>query len=130
MTFFKRYLGWLAGPLAVVMFLASAGIGPAQAGIVATDEVVDVQTLAADRDTLLQALDREDVRAQLTAMGIAPEEAAKRIGAMSRAELAMVSERLNALPAGQSAVGFVLGVVLIVLIVFVVTDVMGVTDVY
>ena len=130
MKFFKRYLGWLAAPLAVVMFLSTSGIGTAQAGIVATDEAADVQALAADRDALIAALDREDVRDQLVAMGISPEEATKRIGAMSQAELAMVSDRLNTMPAGQSALGFVLGVVLIVLIVFLVTDAMEVTDVY
>lgn len=130
MKFFKRYLGWLAAPLAVVMFLSTSGIGTAQAGIVATDEAADVQALAADRDALIAALDREDVRDQLVAMGISPEEATKRIGAMSQAELAMVSDRLNTMPAGQSALGFVLGVVLVVLIVFLVTDAMEVTDVY
>lgn len=130
MNFFKRYLGWLAAPLAVVMFLSTSGLGTVQAGIVATDEAADVQALAADRDALIAALDREDVREQLVAMGISPEEATQRIGAMSRAELAMVSDRLNTMPAGQGPLGFVLGVVLVVLIVFLVTDALEVTDVY
>ncbi len=130
MMFLKTYLRWLAGPLAVVMFLTTSGFGVAQAGMIATDDVAQSELAAADRAMLLDAVDRADVRNQLTALGISPDEATDRINAMSNAELAQVMDQFNDMPAGESAVGFVVGIVLIVLIVFLVTDAFEVTDVY
>ena len=126
----KKHMRWLAGPLAAVMFVTTSGIGTAQAGIVATDEAAHQQDLAADRAELIAALDREDVRNQLVALGVAPEEAAARINAMSDVELAQVMDQVNEMPAGEGAIGFVVGVALIVLVVFLVTDAFEVTDVY
>ena len=126
----KKHMRWLAGPMAAVMFVTTSGIGTAQAGIVATDEAAHQQVLAADRAELIAALDREDVRNQLVALGVAPEEAAARINAMSDVELAQVMDQVNEMPAGEGAIGFVIGVALIVLVVFLVTDAFEVTDVY
>ena len=126
----KKHMRWLAGPMAAVMFVTTSGIGTAQAGIVATDEAAHQQVLAADRAELIAALDREDVRNQLVALGVAPEEAAARINAMSDVELAQVMDQVNEMPAGEGAIGFVVGVALIVLVVFLVTDAFEVTDVY
>ena len=126
----KKHMRWLAGPMAAVMFVTTSGIGTAQAGIVATDEAAHQQVLAADRAELIAALDREDVRNQLVALGVAPEEAAARINAMSDIELAQVMDQVNEMPAGEGAIGFVVGVALIVLVVFLVTDAFEVTDVY
>ena len=126
----KKHMRWLAGPMAAVMFVTTSGIGTAQAGIVATDEAAHQQVLAADRAELIAALDREDVRNQLVALGVAPEEAAARINAMSDVELAQVTDQVNEMPAGEGAIGFVIGVALIVLVVFLVTDAFEVTDVY
>lgn len=126
----KKHMRWLAGPMAAVMFVTTSGIGTAQAGIVATDEAAHQQVLAADRAELIAALDREDVRDQLVALGVAPEEAAARINAMSDVELAQVMGQVNGMPAGEGAIGFVIGIALIVLVVFLVTDAFEVTDVY
>ncbi len=126
----KKHMRWFAGPMAAVMFVTTSGIGTAHAGLVATDEAAEQQVLAADRAELLAALDRQDVRDQLVALGVAPAEAAARINAMSDVELAQVMDQVNSMPAGEGALGFVIGVALIVLVVFLVTDALDVTDVY
>jgi len=126
----KKHMRWFAGPMAAVMFVTTSGIGAAQAGIVTTDEAAQQQVLAADRAELIAALDRQDVRDQLIALGVAPSEAAARINAMSDVELAQVMDQVNEMPAGEGAIGFVVGIALIVLVVFLVTDAFEVTDVY
>jgi hypothetical protein len=130
MTFFKTYLRWLATPLAAIVFVASCGVRVAHAGIVTTDQAAHQQAVAVDRDQLLAALDRQDVRDQLEALGVSPQEAAKRINALSDQQLAEVADHVDHMPAGQGFIGFVIGVALITLIVLVVTDALDVTDVF
>jgi len=130
MNFIKRRLGWIAGPLAAIMFLTTSGLGTASAGLVATDQAAQQELADLDRAGLLAALDREDIRDQLIALGITPAEAADRINALSDAELALMVDQVNEMPAGEGVIGFVVGVVIIALIVLLVTDALDVTDAY
>src|SRR3569833_1295351 len=81
---------------------------------------------AFDRAQLLGALARDDVRAQLTALGVDPADAAARVANLSDEELLAMYSRMNELPAG----GDVLGVVVFLFLVLLVTDILGFTDIF
>lgn len=119
---FSQKLG-LAVALTGIM---GAQIAPVQAAMVTTPQVIQAEQTRVDRADLLAALEREDVRSQLEAMGVDASMAAERVAAMTDAEVAELNARLGDLPAGADA----LGVILLILLVFIITDVIGATDIF
>lgn len=120
----------VATAMAVVMLVISGPITLAQAAMVTTDQVIENQEAAGDRERILQFMAREDVRKQLETLGVDPDEAARRAAGMSDAEIAQIAGHLDMLPAGQDAVGAVVGAVLIIFLVLLITDLLGLTDVF
>ena len=116
--------------LAVVMFVISMPLGVAQAALVSTEEVLAVGEGAADRARVLAFLDRAEVREQIAALGVDPNEAAARVAALSDAQVREIAGQLDQLPAGQSAVGAVVGAIVIIFLVLLVTDLLGLTNVF
>ena len=112
---------WQLVILAMLMF---GGIQTATAGIIGTQDLVASEHRDANLAKVESALARSDVQQQLTAMGVDPANAAERAGSLSDAELQQLANDIDALPAGQGA-----GEVLIVLlIVFLVLELTGVTN--
>jgi hypothetical protein len=116
--------------LAVVMFVISMPLGVAQAALVSTEEVLAAGDAAADRARVLAFLDRAEVREQIAALGVDPTEAAARVAALSDAQVREIAGQLEDLPAGQSAVGAVVGAIIIIFLVLLVTDLLGLTNVF
>lgn len=117
----KRSLATLCSALLLTMTAL-----PASAAMVGTDRVLGNATLEADRAELISMIEREDVREQLSAMGVDPDAAQERVARMTDAEVAQLKDRVGELPAGQDAVG----VILVLFIVFIITDVIGATDIF
>lgn len=89
----------------------------AQAGIVSTEEVVSEQTLAAEREQLLETLDREEVRAQLEDYGVDAEQAQDRVAAMTDAEVLELQAGLDqAIAGGDGGVTTLLLVLIIIIL--------------
>lgn len=116
--------------LALVMFVISMPLGVAQAALVSTEEVLAAGEGAADRARVLALLDRAEVREQIAALGVDPNEAAARVAALSDAQVREIAGQLDQLPAGQSAVGAVVGAIVIIFLVLLVTDLLGLTNVF
>lgn len=116
--------------LAVVMFVVSMPLGAAQAALISTQDVLAARDGAADRARVLAFLDRAEVRAQIAALGVDPNEAAARVAALSDAQVGEIAGQIEELPAGQSAVGAVVGAILIIFLVLLVTDLLGLTNVF
>ena len=116
--YFRRIV---AGLLIVCMGGIAAPL-PAHAGIVETGTVVS----GAERERLASLLERGELRAQLEAMGVDPRQVRERVAALSDAEAAQLAARLNELPAG----GDVLGVVVVVFLVLLITDLLGYTKIF
>lgn len=119
----RRRLGALCCA-ALLFFVATA---PARAAMVGTGEVIDRVETVDQRARLIELVEREAVREQLTAYGVEPEQARERIRHMTDAEVARLHGRIEELPAGSASV---VGAALVVFIVFVVTDVLGATDIF
>ena len=79
---------------------------------------------------VLTYMARDDVRQELVNQGVDPDEAITRVAALSDAEISQIAQRIDQLPAGEGAVGAVVGALLLVFIILLITDVAGVTDVF
>ncbi|UCH74087.1 MAG: PA2779 family protein [Rhodospirillales bacterium] len=106
----------IAAPLAAAMLVASLPLGAARAELVTTDEVIGRADIAAERARVAAFLARDDVRDQLIVMGVSPDEAEGRIGAMSDAEVLEIAQKIDNLPAGQASSGTLVIVLLLVII--------------
>lgn len=114
------------GSLLLAASLLGAQVAPAQAGMVGTDQALAAEQGRLDRDELVSLLEREDLQRQLSALGVDVRHAKERVAALTDAEVARINQRLAELPAGGSA----LGVVVLIFIVFIITDALGATDIF
>ena len=124
-----------------IALLLSASIGyagalqSAQAALIGTAQVADVQGVvsadvqAADqRAHVLSYLDRPDVVAGLTERGVSADEARSRVAALADGEVMQLAHTLDTAPAGAD--GGVLGVIVLIFVVLLVTDILGLTKVF
>lgn len=116
--------------LAVVMFVVTLPAGAAKAALVATDQVITESAADADRERVAAFIQREDVRRQMVALGIDPIEAAARVQSLTDHEVKQIAGQLERLPAGQSALGAVIGAAVLIFLILLITDLLGLTDVY
>jgi hypothetical protein len=112
------------------MLLLSLPHKSAFAGMIGTETVLDATRSQEARDYLKKILAREGVRASLIAQGIDPLEAKARVDSLSDAEVVSLADQIEELPAGGSALGIIVGALLIVFIVLLITDILGYTDIF
>ena len=111
----------IAAPLAAAMFVVSLPLGAARAGLVTTDQIIDKAAVESGRAEISAFLARDDVRGQFVAMGVAPEEADRRVASMSDAEVVQVAEQIGNLPAGQArGVSIVVVLLLVIILILVI----------
>jgi hypothetical protein len=127
MRIFKK-VGAIA--MAVLMVMNVAPIGLAQAKMVTTDQVLEHADPASDRERVESFILRDDVQKQLVLLGINSEEAASRVASLSNEEIQQIAGRLDELPAGEGGVGVIVGAILIIFLVLLITDLLGLTDVF
>ena len=105
-----------------ITLILCAGLGQSvQAGLVGTQDLVSNPALSQDIPSL-----RQSIVQQLVDLGVESEQAHVRVAGLSNAQVSEISGRINELPAGAD-VG---GVLLTIFIVFVITDVIGATDIF
>ncbi len=130
MKAFRRISRGLAAPMAAVMFVMSVPVGVANAGLISTEQVVEREAAAEDRARIFDFLARQDVRAQLIEFGVDPAMAEARVAGLSDAEIRSVAGRIDQLPAGQDIFGAILSTALVIFVVLLITDILGLTDVF
>jgi len=108
--------GFLLGAFFTALALALFMPTSAQAGIVGTQELVQEQQSSADRAQLLEALDRDDISAELERYGVDPEQAQERVAAMTDAEVLELSAGIDQFAAGGDGGVTTLLLVLIIII--------------
>jgi len=123
--------------MSLVMLITSLPLGSAHAGMVSTNTIIEQQTLDATvadetssaRERIRDLLARDDIRAEMIALGITPVEAAARIDALTDEEVADIAGRLDELPAG-GMVGTILLALFIVFGVAVLVDALGILNIF
>src|SRR3990167_6796728 len=106
--------------------LVFLSVGPAHAAMVSNSQLVQSGQQQDGRAALLQALARADVQAKLSDMGVDATDITNRINQMTPGELSQLNQKMAELPAG----GDVLGIIVLIFLVFIITDMLGATDVF
>jgi len=101
-------------------------IGPAQAAMISNGQIIGEVQAELDRSVVLQILERENAQQHLRALGVSPEMVKERVSHMTDQEVAQLNQHLADLPAG----GDVLAAILILFIVFIITDMLGATNIF
>ncbi len=125
MSFFHKVRRF--GLMLAALSLLGIQIAPVQAAMVGNPELLAQGQQQFDRAQLVNLVEREDVQQQLITLGVDPEAAKARVAAMTEAEIAQLNQSLADMPAGGVSV---LGVLLIIFLVFIITDVLGATDIF
>lgn len=100
--------------------------GIAAADVVTTGELLAEQRVQQQQADVSAFLARDGVRQQLMAHGVDADSAMERVNALSAQELSMLHDRIDQLPAGEG----VLETVLFLLVIFMLLDIAGVTDIF
>lgn len=111
--------------IAAMMFVSIQA--PAMADVVGTKELTMQAQLQVQRNDVRDLIAREDVRAGLLGYGVSPADIETRINNLTASELQQIQNQLAVLPAGADGA---LGIVLTLILIFVLLDVLGATDVF
>lgn len=119
----------MRAPITCTLALSMLSLGiqaPALADSVSTQELTMQVELQLQRDDVRELVAREDVREALLGYGVNLADVDSRIDNLTTSELLQLENRLAELPAGGSIGGAILGIILI----FVLLDLLGATDVF
>jgi len=130
MLFLRRYSRIIALPLVALMMAVSMPLGIAQAALVGTEQVIDPSQAEMNRGRVAAFIARDDVRGELRRMGVDPAEADRRVAVMSDVEIQRIAKKIDETPAGQGAAGAVIGAIVTIFIILLITDLLGLTDIF
>ena len=116
----QKVFAWIA----LLGFFGSITL-PVQAALISTPDIIQSQQSAYDREQLSSMLERDDVQQQLLSMGVSPDTVQERVNSMTDFEIAQLNEQINDMPAGG-----ILGAIVLIFVVFVITDAIGATDIF
>jgi len=122
MQYIQRPLAWFLSAMLLLMPMM-----PAQAAMIGTDQIINQTDSSLTREKLQQFLDREATRKQLQAWGVSPDRIGERVNRLTDMELARINQERGRLNAGGDSV---VGILLILFIVFIITDAIGATDIF
>ena len=122
MHIIQRLLALLLSALLMLMPVMGT-----QAAMLGTDTLITTTQSQQSITELQQLLEREDAQQQLLALGVRPDQVRERVASLSDSELARINQGIDTLNAGGESV---LGILLVIFIVFVITDVIGATDIF
>lgn len=112
-----------------LLILAMLSLGfnhVAYGAMVSTQAIISAEKSQHQRTQLRDLLSREAVQEQLMAMEVDPAEAILRVESMTDEEIQTLAGQLETLPAG----GGVTGLLVLALVVLVITDILGYTDIF
>lgn len=107
-----------------------APVMPAQAAMVTTADAQQSATTSADRERLNTLLARADVQQRLLELGVDPAEVKLRVASLTDREVAQLNDRFDQLHPGGDFVGAVIGAAVVIFLVLLITDILGLTDVF
>ena len=125
MTHWKAMMRRGALILAAVFGFMSVAVPVAQAGMISVERHAATGAEAAAQDKVQAFLARAEVEAQLISLGVDPQLARERAAALSGAELAQAADLADR-PAGAGVVG----VLAFIFVLLLITDIIGLTDVF
>ncbi|MBI3561701.1 MAG: PA2779 family protein [Gammaproteobacteria bacterium] len=125
MRYLRHYQRILCAFLATALLSLSIN-QVAVAAIVTTEQLVSAKEIDVKREQIRDWLARDDVRELLVSRGVDPQQAKERVASMTDNEVVGIANKIDTMPAG----GDVLGLLLLIFLVLIVTDILGITDVF
>jgi hypothetical protein len=127
----KRLRRTLSPLLIALLVLGSLPVAAApqaapDGDLISTRDALNAEQGLNARERIHDILARDEVQEQLLAQGVEPAEVEARVAALSDREAAEMADQLEQLPAGASVVGALFAVFVILLV----TDILGLTNVY
>ena len=117
--------------LIILMLLLTVPFQSVLAAMIETEATLDMTAKGQEaRNAIKTILAREDAQAVLRAQGIDPQEASARVDSLTDAEAIRIADQIENLPAGGSFFIGLLIAVGVIVIILVITDAMGYTDVF
>lgn len=111
---------------AVGLFAQTPVLAAPASGMVSTQQLLHEVQLNQQRASVSAFLDRSEVQAQLMARGVDVADAQARVASLGAAELGTLAAQIDELPAGEG----LLEAVLFLLVIFMLLDIAGVTDIF
>lgn len=116
------------GIWSIALALTTVSIqAPVMADMVGTNELVLQAELQIQRDDVRSFMARDDVRAAMLGYGVSADDVDVRINNLTESELLQIQNQLAQLPAGGNGA---VGVVLAIILIFVLLDLLGATDIF
>lgn len=120
------FMRFLAATLAALHLALFAHMPLASAAMIGTPQVLQEQQQQVDRQQLRAMLDDQQVQQKLEEMGVDRAQVEQRIDSLTPAELAQFNQQLSEEPAGAGVVG----IIVLFLVIFIVTDMLCATDIF
>ncbi|MGJ8623017.1 MAG: PA2779 family protein [Yoonia sp.] len=126
MGFFNLSKKGVALALSAQLVLSTQAVTLAQAEMLSTEAAINSYATLDSRAALFDALERDDVQAEMVAMGVDPDEAAARLSALTDAEVASILTQIEEDNAGAD----IIGTLFTVFVILLVTDILCLTNVF
>lgn len=128
MSPFKR----ITSAIVAASVLSSSMWTSVHAATISTQAAAQEQSISAEaanqaRVSIVQTLQREDLRQALLNKGVNPEDVQARVHSLNDEEVLALSDQLERAPAGASDV---LGALVFIFVLLLVTDILGLTKVF
>ncbi|KPP97979.1 PA2779 family protein [Marinobacter sp. HL-58] len=122
----RKHLRYVSFVMAIMMAFGSVWASSATAGVVGTGELLTEQRADVDRQSLMNMLERDEVKDKLEQMGVSQEQVEQRIQSLTPEELSSFEQQLAEAPVGEDVVG----IIVLFLLVFIITDMLCATNIY
>lgn len=126
MRMFRRLTKPVSHLVVLALLTLSVHLPAAHAGMIGTETVVNATQTQQTRERLQNALNRADIKAQLTARGVDPSKVQARIDSLTDEETQALAGHIDQLPAG----GDVVGALVLIFLILLLTDLMGLTNIF
>ncbi|WP_410402943.1 PA2779 family protein [Halopseudomonas pelagia] len=126
MTFMQSTKRYMSIMLTALFLLTTVTSVHAQASMIGTQEVITNEQVSVDREALKSMLSDEAVQEKMASMGVSPDQVEQRINSLTADELAYFNAQLDEAPAGAG----ILGVIVLFLVIFIITDLLCATNIY
>src|SRR3989338_11077436 len=132
MQTFRRFTKPVSYVVTLGMLAVSLHLPVANAAMIGTEAVVHAVQAQQQRDRIHEVLNREDIKMKLVSLGVEPSRVQARVDALTDDEAQRLAQQLDELPAGGHDHGLsaVLDVALLVFLILLITDLLGLTDVF
>ena len=116
--------------LAILMITIFTPCQTVLAKMILTETVMESDRADEARVYVNRVLAREDLKAALMSQGIDMKEAKARINSLSDTEILLLADKIEQLPAGGDPLGTIIGAMVFIFLVLLITDILGLTDVF